>query len=97
VDCKDGSSGQTTTFYGVGDQSTSDSVITNSSLVIVNCLRASGNSIIHMLPTNIRILTCCCISRTPPMCQIIGIDCGVLHSHILCVVLIITAKCLCNE
>ena len=76
MDYKDGSSGQTTTFYGVGDQSTSDSVITNPSLVIVNCLRASGNSIIHLLPTNIRILTCCCISRTPPMCQIIGIDCG---------------------
>jgi hypothetical protein len=55
VDCKDGFSGQTTTSYGVGDQSTSDSVITNWSLVIPNCLRGSGNSIIHMLPTNVRI------------------------------------------
>ena len=64
VDCKDGSSGQTTTSYGVSDKSMSDSVITNWSLVIPNCLRGSGNSIIHILPTKVRILTCYCISKT---------------------------------
>ena len=64
VDCKDRSSGQTTTSYGAGDQSTSDSVITNWSLVMANCLRGSGNSIIHMMRTNVRILTCCCFART---------------------------------
>jgi hypothetical protein len=64
VDCKDGSFGQKTTSYGAGDKSTSDSVITNWFLVIPNCLRGSGNSIIHILPTNVRILTCSCISRT---------------------------------
>ena len=59
MECKDGSFGQTTASYSVGDQSTSDSVIAIWSLVIPNCLRGFGNSIIHMLPTNVRILTTC--------------------------------------
>lgn len=53
TNCKDGSCGRTTTSIVVGYQSSSDRVITNWSLVAVNCLswclQSSSESIIHML------------------------------------------------
>jgi hypothetical protein len=65
----------------VGDQSTSDSVITNKSLVVANCLsycfRDSSESITHMLTKDIPILTWCYNSRTTSSRSVSDIVCCV--------------------
>ena len=67
-------------FNITGDQSTSDSVITNWSLVVVNCLlcclRGSSGSITHMLSKNVPILTWRCSSRMTTTHLVISTVCS---------------------
>jgi hypothetical protein len=53
TNCKDGSTGRTTTSCGVGDKSVSDNVVTNWWLPVV--CRGPSESIIDMLSTNVHI------------------------------------------
>ena len=58
TNCKKGFSRRTMTSCVVGDQSTSDNVISNWSLVVANflswCVRVSSKLIIHMFSMNLR-------------------------------------------
>lgn len=66
TNCKGGPSGRRTIFKVVDNQSTSDNVFTNWSLVVVNCLscclRCTSESIIHILSKGVHILTWGCNS-----------------------------------